>query len=269
MTSLLSSSPAGTIICMKWGTRYGPEFVNRLYAGIRRHTQMPIRFICMTDNADGLHPGVHVYPLPAIDIPSHVDRVKPWPKLAVWQSPLFDITGDVLFLDIDMVVTGPLDDFFTYEPGEYCVIENWTQLGQGIGNTSVFRFPVGRYKKIYDDFAADPMAVMRDYKIEQQYISAMIPEQKFWPREWCVSFKHSCIPPFPLNWMKTPTLPNGARLVAFTGKPDPDEAAVGAWPAVWYKKVYKHIRPVNWITENWQDPDVDANGSNPSLKKGI
>ncbi|HAU58261.1 MAG TPA: glycosyltransferase, partial [Comamonadaceae bacterium] len=25
------------VICMKWGTKYGPEYVNRLYAMVRRH----------------------------------------------------------------------------------------------------------------------------------------------------------------------------------------------------------------------------------------
>ena len=25
------------VICMKWGRKYGPEYVNRLYAMVRRH----------------------------------------------------------------------------------------------------------------------------------------------------------------------------------------------------------------------------------------
>ena len=25
------------ILCMKWGTKYGPEYVNRLYGMVRRH----------------------------------------------------------------------------------------------------------------------------------------------------------------------------------------------------------------------------------------
>jgi len=55
-----------TIICMKWGTRYGPEYVNRLLAGVLRHTKMPVRFICFTDDGTGLHPKVEVMPLPHI-----------------------------------------------------------------------------------------------------------------------------------------------------------------------------------------------------------
>jgi len=32
-----ASSPQRHVICMKWGTKYGPEYVNRLYAMVRRH----------------------------------------------------------------------------------------------------------------------------------------------------------------------------------------------------------------------------------------
>jgi alpha-N-acetylglucosamine transferase len=246
-----------TIICMKWGTRYGPEYVNRLLAGVRRHTKMPVRFVCFTDNAEGLHSQVEVKPLPAINIPSHVASFKPWPKLSVWQFPLFDLEGDILFLDIDLIITGPLDDFFTYHPNEYCVIENWTQMGQGIGNTSVFRFPAGKYADIYKKFMQSPETILKEYRVEQHYISAMIPEQKFWPAEWCVSFKHSILPKFPMNWFKVPKLPKDTRIVAFTGKPDPDEALEGRWPVKsWYKTIYKHVLPTQWIGDHWHEKDL-------------
>ena len=40
----------GNIICMKWGTKYGPEYVNRLASMVRRNTTIPCRFVCMTDD---------------------------------------------------------------------------------------------------------------------------------------------------------------------------------------------------------------------------
>ena len=27
------------VLCMKWGTKYGPEYINRLYAMVRRHLE--------------------------------------------------------------------------------------------------------------------------------------------------------------------------------------------------------------------------------------
>ena len=54
-----------------------------------------------------------------------------------------------------------------------------------------------------------------------------------------------------MNHFLTPRLPEETRVVAFTGKPDPDEARDGRWPAPWYKKIYKAVRPTPWIAEHW------------------
>lgn len=241
-----------TIVCMKWGRRYGPEFANRLASAARRNCAGDLRIICFTDDSSGLSPDIEAWPLPPITIPDRVAWT-PWRKLSLWRAPLADIAeGDVLALDLDLVVTGPLEDLFAFRPGEYCVIENWTQKGRGIGNTSCFRIPVGRHAHIFERFDADPEAVLARWRIEQQYISAMIPGQVFWPAEWCLSFKHSILPPFPLNWIRTPLLPPDARIVAFTGRPDPDDAARGRWPAPIHKRFYKHTRPARWINEHWR-----------------
>jgi hypothetical protein len=40
--------------------------------------------------------------------------------------------------------------------------------------------------------------------------------------------------------------------VIFHGKPDPDEAMVGEWPAPPIKKIYKSLRPVPWIAAHWR-----------------
>ena len=37
------------VICMKWGTKYGPESVNRLYKGVQRHLKRPHRFAHVDD----------------------------------------------------------------------------------------------------------------------------------------------------------------------------------------------------------------------------
>ncbi|MEL6790409.1 MAG: hypothetical protein AAFO78_07515 [Pseudomonadota bacterium] len=241
------------IACMKWGTRYGPAFANRLYLAVRRQMKSPFRFLCFTDDTTGLLNEIECHPLPPITLPPDIAET-PWRKLSLWQSPLAGICdGDLLVLDLDLVITGPMDDFFTYAPGQFCVIENWSQPGKAIGNTSVFRMPIGQHTDIFEQFNADPETVRRHFRIEQQYISTRLPDQKFWPASWCLSFKHSILPRFPLNWVKTPSLPPDARIIAFTGHPDPDEARDGHWPAPWYKKIYKHLRPTAWINDHWTD----------------
>ena len=242
-----------TIICMKWGSRYGSEFVNRLYSSIKRHTNKPTRLICFTDKNNGIIPDVITKPLPKIDLPDTIS-LTPWRKLSVWQFPLHGLQGDVLFLDLDLVITGNLDQFFDYKPGRYCVIENWTQLGHNIGNTSCFRIPVGKYVSIFNNFEDDPIKIWKKYHIEQTYISDKIKDQAFWPSEWCKSFKHNLLPKWPFRIWKPAILPKNTSIGAFTGKPDPDDVINGNWPikkSQFYKKLYKQFRTPKWVANNW------------------
>ncbi len=55
---------AANVLCIKWGTKYGSEYVNRLYQGVRKHLAQPFRFVCLTDNAEGIDAAVDVLPLP-------------------------------------------------------------------------------------------------------------------------------------------------------------------------------------------------------------
>ena len=241
------------IVCMKWGSRYGAEFVNKLYSSIQRHTKRKTKFYCFTDDESDINNNVICRPLPDIKLPKAIS-FSPWRKMSLWQHPLSDLKGDVLFLDLDLVITGDLDRFFDYKPGNYCVIENWTQLGQNIGNTSCFRFPIGKYVSIFEKFQKNPELYWKKYHIEQIYLSAQIKDQIFWPTEWCQSFKHNLLPIWPLRIWKPANLPQDTSIVAFTGKPDPDDVVSGHWPvkkSQFYKKIYKQLKTPKWVSENW------------------
>lgn len=241
------------IVCMKWGDLYPADYVNKLYGMVARHISPPFRFVCMTDRPEGVRPEVECLPCPTVQLPPpHNNRG--WRKIALWKDSLPNMEGDWLFLDLDVVVTGSLDPFFAYEPtASFIVMQNWTQRGRGIGNTSVFRFRVGAHPYIYDRLTPEFDEIYRQYRIEQTYISRTVTEMKFWPDEWCVLFKTDCVPPMPRRWWETPVLPAGARVVAFPGLPNPPDALRGVWPAKWYKKFYKTIRPTPWIAQYWTE----------------
>jgi hypothetical protein len=241
-----------TIVCMKWGTRYPADYANRLWSMIKRNTKRPTRLVCYTDDNTGLDPEIEAYPLPPTTLPERVAWT-PWRKISLWAPTLPGLSGNVLFLDLDLVITGSIDAFFDFEPqSTFCVIENWTQMGSGIGNTSAYRFKVGSHPYLLHDLQSGPEEILAKYRNEQTYLSPIITEKTFWPADWCVSFKHTLMPRWPLNFFKVTPLPPETKIVAFTGKPDPDEARDGLWQAPWYKKVYKHVRPTPWIGEHWR-----------------
>jgi len=240
-----------TVICMKWGTRYGADFVNRLYAAVQRNATRPTQLVCLTDDASGVNANVQCEPIPEVNLPDDL-ALTPWRKLVLWKDGIAGLSGDVLFLDLDLVVTGNLDEMFDHEPGRFCVIKNWTQPKANIGNTSCFRFPIGKYSYIFDRLETEQKRILDTYRIEQVYISAEIEDMVFWPELWCASFKHTLLPKWPLNFFKTPKLRSETKIVAFTGKPDQDEAARGEWPVKKpWKKLYKHVRPTPWISDHW------------------
>ena len=105
------------ILCIKWGSKYGGAYVNRLYEGVREHLSGPIRFICLTDDVSGLSTEVEALPLPVTPFDEAEFDRRPggatWRKVGLFQPGLADLTGDTLFLDLDIVITGSMDDFFT------------------------------------------------------------------------------------------------------------------------------------------------------------
>jgi hypothetical protein len=240
-----------TVICIKWGDRYPAAYVNRLYRGVMRNVAQPTRFVAFTDDGAGLDSGVEVRAIPAIRFPEAELRPGPWRKLAVWSSEI-GLEGDLLFLDLDVVVTGALDELFEYEPGKLCMLRNWTQ-SDGTGNTSVFRFRAGSEPQLVSDFESDPVRKSFYYDNEQIYVTreAKTPIA-YWPPQWCPSFKFDLLPRWPMNWFRQAPLPADAKIVVFTGHPRPEEALRGEWPARPLKRIYKHLIAPDWLGQNWR-----------------
>jgi hypothetical protein len=237
------------LLCMKWGTLYGAEYVNRLYSMVERNITGPFRFFCLTDDPTGIRPDVECLPCPEIDLPLP-HRNYGWRKVTLWAEDLFGIEGEVLFLDVDLVIMDNIDCFFEYGDG-FVVCRNWTQLDKRIGNTSLYRFTVGSHCELLSNLLENSEQVLAEYANSQTYISSNVEKMTFWPDDWCCSFKVHCVPKGIKRWIVEPKPPENARVVAFTGDPNPDAAAAGHWPCPWYKRFYKHVRPSPWITEHW------------------
>jgi hypothetical protein len=244
------------VICMKWGSLYGAHYVNCLYAMTRRNLKGSLRFVCLTDNSEGIREEVECHPCPELDIPMP-HRNRGWRKLSTYASSqeLFGLQDQWLFLDLDVVITGQLDDFFTYEPEKsFVVMKNWSQPGKGIGNTSVYRFKVGQESYLLDNLLQHQDEVFSQYTNSQTYISRNVKELTFWPDEWCALFKVQCVPSWPQRFWQEPKLPDRVRVVAFPGVPNPDHALAGIWPnKCSLQKCYKWIRPTRWISDYWRE----------------
>jgi hypothetical protein len=250
------------VICMKWGRLYGPEYVNHLRAGVKRHLARPHRFVCFTDDGTGLAADVEVRPIPDLGLPAGQKDLR-WRKLGVFNERLADLTGTTLFLDLDLVVMQSLDPFFE-QPGAFLIIRDddlfrakplrklnaqRDRFLHDVGNSSVFRFEIGAHRYILDAYVADPKGAAQRYEISQQFQSAQLAAHghlQYWPKGWCVSFKNDCVPHALASWWRDPVVPLGARIVVFAGTPKMSDVLAGR-----RDKWYRRIGNIDWLRRAW------------------
>ncbi|NVK58516.1 MAG: glycosyl transferase [Rhodobacteraceae bacterium] len=249
------------IICIKWGTLFGPEYVNRLYSGVRRNMSRPVRFFCMTEHAEGLHPEIEVLPLqvepfaePMAAALAVANRQGAMRKVSLFRPGLVpDLEGPFLGFDLDVVITGSLDEIHDLAPGTIAMRHDWTEKRKGrpTGHGSVFRFDPALHGFLYEDLASDAYREVEKARgSEQRYTSHKAMDRgvfTYIPGDWVVSFKYDCNP-FPGNWLHKPRLPEDARVVCFHGRPKMSDAIDG-----WNGSVIRHSKPCDWLRDHWID----------------
>lgn len=233
---------------MKWGQRYGPEYVNVLRRMVARHLSLEHRFICLTDDATGLHPAVETLPIPSLGL-SNNSPERGWNKVVVFQRQLGDLNGVGLFLDLDTIILDSVNCFFEY-PGDFCIIRNWPPPLKRTGNSSVFRFVIGEHPEIHSDFVKNSNEITKRFRNDQEYLTRTLWEKgglRYWPDDWCRSFKRHAIPKGPLRYLKQPKMPDNTKILVFHGVPKPPDAANG------YKKSMRRFtRAAPWIADHWR-----------------
>ena len=249
MGATATVAPQRHVICMKWGQKYGPEYVNRLYAMVRRHLSGDFNLVCLTDDSAGIRSEVQCLPIPPLNLPAGIPE-RGWNKLASFSADLYGLRGTALFLDVDVVITGSLDDFFT-QPGEFLIIHDYKRPWRITGNSSVYRFELGAHPEVLIYFRAHFEEIRQKFRNEQAYLSDVLHQQgklTYWPKEWCPSFKYDSIPSWPSNYWTAPFVPLGARIVIFHGECNPPDALAGR-----RNRRFRFIKPAMWVAEHWHE----------------
>ncbi len=240
------------MICMRWGEKYPADYVRVLKSAVAKHLKRRHRFVCLTDDPDALaSDGIETFPLP--DIPTG-SRERGWHKIALFKPQLYDLVGEALFLDLDLVVLGDLSVFFD-AAGEFLIIREWPVLGMRLGlvsyrggNSSVFRFRIGGQAGVYRAFMEDSVGAMGLFRNEQRFLSAHAEGLAFWRDGLCASFKRDCMGFFPSHFFVSPSAPRGSRIVVFHGSPSPHELLGGGF---WGRRLYRGYGCVSWVRDYW------------------
>jgi len=180
-----STKQTNYVACLKWGDKYSPEYVNKLNSMVRKHCTVDYEFVCFTENKQGLNKDINVLPLPKL-------RTQGW-----WFKPMFlgselGIQGTLLFLDLDVIVFNNINKLFKYEPDKFLICRDfnrsirhkWDRM-----NSSVFRVPIGKYDKKWQQFKNGLQHETTKHRGDQDWMFANIRDHKFWPDDWIQSYK--------------------------------------------------------------------------------
>lgn len=250
------------VICIKWGTRFGPEWVNRLYGMVRRNTTWDIRFVCFTDDTRGIRPEVECQSLPGMQFDRSLgENYKNWRKLGLMREDLGGLRGMTLFFDLDVVIMGDLDPLFTHE-GRFCIIREWKNPHLGYGNSSVVRYFIGAESQVLDRYhATTPEDIVRTFATkEQNFLTKNVAEVTWWPDLWCLPFNRTCLPRNRLlRLFSTPRKPVDCKVLVFFGAITPETAIRGEHAARKPKRTFglpasrRRFGPAVWLADYWRE----------------
>lgn len=210
------------IVCMKFGTKYGPEYVNILRRGVARNLSQAHRFVCFTDNPSGLDTATN----PEIR-----------PDLGGWWNKLWIFSAWTprrqLALDIDDPVTGSLDELASWPGRGHLVLSNWYKPDEIAGAVHVLDPGFHRHE-LWVEFCERGEAIKAEFRSDQEFYTARIKDspriQEFLPDQ-VISYKKHC---------QGIGLPPNARIVCFHGTPKPPEViAVGRPEDAWVKEHWR------------------------------
>jgi hypothetical protein len=218
-----------------WGDKYGPSDVIKLRSGVARHLKQPFRFLVMTERERDWVPSSEIE-RHAIKDPHLLVHKGCFARLRMfdygWQQNR-KIDDRLVCLDLDMVITGPLDQLFD-RPETFVILGGANSYNPCPYNGSVFMFRPGHHGELWTDFSIEAVQKIPFYKFpdDQGWFAYKLPKAATWP---CgrKSGIYGFMKPGWSYW--TDHLPEQARIVAFPGARAP--------------KDFTHLK---WVRENWQ-----------------
>jgi hypothetical protein len=227
-----------TVICVRFGTKYGREYVERLRNMVSRHLTMPYEFVCLTDDHVPID-GVRTIFQPQVGY-----KKLWWHKVHMF-DPSLPVSGRLLYLDLDVMICGSLDKVVDRLGNSFMGIRDFNRKFHSSWiylNSSAMSWVHGEHSYIWDQFKSNPSEAQRLHG-DQDWIWRTAKDKiKFWPQEWIQSYKWEIRNKNELevkngvrrfNFVKDVQIPKECSIVVFHGDPKPedikDQVVVDNW----------------------------------------
>lgn len=105
------------MVCVKWGTKYSAEYVNKLYLSVMRNIEQSdclcVELVCLTDDTSGILSAPN---LRCVDLGAEPEWTGWWHKARLFAPDIAPhLRGKCVFMDLDTVIVGPLDAILSLE----------------------------------------------------------------------------------------------------------------------------------------------------------
>jgi hypothetical protein len=233
-----------SVVCWKWRpakdyrSKFGPETVNVLCQMVARHYPHPHRFLCVTDEPEGLSPEVEVIPAwnDFADLPSPHGKRNPscYRRLRAFHPAIGAVFGArFVSLDLDCVIVGDLTPLWQ-RPEEFVI---WGDTNRRTYyNGSMFLLTAGSRPKVWTAFdpKTSPALALRarQFGSDQAWISCVLGkgQAKWTAADGVYSYRNEIM-------RRQNALPENARIVFFHGPGDP-----------WGVKEQR----IPWVRQEWR-----------------
>jgi hypothetical protein len=229
-----------TVLCVRFGNKYGREYVERLRNMVSRHMTIPYEFVCLTDDQ---HPIAGVRSI----VQPNANYARGWWHKVHMFDPNIPLSGRILYFDLDVVIHANINKLAGYLITEFVGIldfnrkfhANWKYL-----NSSVLAWNHRSQTHIWDQFKNNPKEAQR-MPGDQDWIWKLSQSTlKFWPREWIQSYK------WEIRSREELTLTNGRR--QFTNIRDDVVIESGCSVAVFHGDPNPCAVRDKFVLDNWR-----------------
>ena len=169
------------VVCVNVGEKFHPEYVRRLERAVRLHLHTPFDFAVITDHPPGHYPGIRTL--------KPMDNLEGWWQKITLFAPERDYVDDrIMYLDLDTVVLGSLDEIVLMNHPFIGINDRWQQPTT---NTSFMVWDHSQFGYIYTQF--EKAKHTKQFIGDQNYVTKKIEDVVFhvndFNREWVQSYK--------------------------------------------------------------------------------
>ena len=185
------------IFTFKWGTKYGPEYVNRLYGSLLRHVNVPFDFTCITDDTFDIHPDIST-----LEYSTFASKFNSYPKDRLFTREKLELFNyshaeHNILLDLDILIHSDITDIvssyhekptfvFNANGGVSEIKFGYGQMTSTLVNSSFVGWSGDCGQEIYDYTMQNLEKVMFTYSSLDRYLFYQHHRKgnlKFWPED--------------------------------------------------------------------------------------